>query len=45
MWFFGCLTSIAYMIAIPNYNYLSPEAYLTLEAESHVKHEYIDGEV
>lgn len=25
--------------------YLSPEQYLALEAESHIKHEYIDGEV
>jgi Uma2 family endonuclease len=33
------------MVAIPDYNYLSPEEYLALEAESPVKHEYIDGEV
>ena len=31
------------MIASPQY--LTPDDYLQLEAESHIKHEYIDGEV
>ncbi|EKD07765.1 MAG: Uma2 family endonuclease [Limnospira sp. PMC 1291.21] len=33
------------MIATPNFVNLSPDDYLKLEAQSSVKHEYIDGEV
>jgi Uma2 family endonuclease len=33
------------MIANPILNYLEPEAYLIAEAQSSVKHEYIDGQV
>ncbi|CDM96688.1 MULTISPECIES: Uma2 family endonuclease [Limnospira] len=33
------------MIATPNFVNLSPDDYLELEAQSSVKHEYIDGEV
>jgi len=33
------------MIALSNHQLLTPEEYLALEAQSPVKHEYIDGEV
>ena len=33
------------MIALPDYNYLTPEDYLKNEEKSLIKHEYINGEV
>ena len=33
------------MIALPDYNYLTPEDYLNKEEKSLIKHEYINGEV
>ena len=33
------------MIALPDYNYLTPEDYLQNEEKSPIKHEYINGEV
>jgi Uma2 family endonuclease len=33
------------MIASPRPIYLTPEQYLAMEQKSHIKHEYIDGEV
>jgi len=31
------------MIAVPQFNYMTPEEYLDMEEKSDVKHEYIDG--
>lgn len=33
------------MVALQDYQYISPDIYLRLEAESPIKHEYFDGEV
>ena len=33
------------MIALANFQFLTPEEYLELETQSSIKHEYIDGEV
>lgn len=33
------------MIALPDYNYLTPQDYLQNEEKSSIKHEYINGEV
>jgi len=33
------------MIALSNYNNLTPEEYLQFEEKSPIKHEYIDGQV
>jgi len=33
------------MIAVPQFNYITPEEYLEIEEKSDVKHEYIDGYV
>ena len=33
------------MIALANFQFLTPEEYLELETQSPIKHEYIDGEV
>jgi Uma2 family endonuclease len=33
------------MIALSNYNNLTPEEYLQFEEKSPIKHEYIDGQI
>jgi len=33
------------MIASPEHPYLTPDQYLTMEEQSPIKHEYIDGQI